>query len=282
MCCCVHIVRKIAISITVQTRIAQICVEVSLCNNCAFVFFRFARRYFALYSCDHPDSISRLYTDWIIHRCNPIFMAIRSIPQWYQVALFRVFLWGRRCERERKAIFSAHTHVAISLSEIFRNKFILSFVLSYSSSAGSYHADRTHSMYYPLREEEAAMRDSDVASAGWPNIRGASASRRAASRPPFLHRFNCRAPRLRSTSSGLFRSLSRTYARARPSPCLLFAVSFMPSFPLSVSLPLSHCLVFFICLRSLVRATPRTRLGWASFQASILPLSSQARGHRER
>lgn len=109
--------------------------------------------------------------------------------------------------------FTAHTPQFPSPT--FSEMFILSSVLSYSS-AGSYHADRTHSTYYPLREEEAATRDSDVASAGWPNIRGASASRRAASRPPFLHRFNCRAPRLRSTSSGLFRSLSRTHVRDRP------------------------------------------------------------------
>lgn len=42
-------------------------------------------------------------------------------------------------------------------------------------------------------------------------------------------------------------SLSFPYARPRSSHYLLFAVSFMSSLPLSVSLPLSYRLVFFIC-----------------------------------
>jgi len=68
--------------------------------------------------------------------------------------------------------------------------------------------------------------------------------------------FNCRAPRLRSTSSGLFRSLFRT--RDRP-PSFSLRYPLYRLFP-CLSLSLSRSLVFFICLRSLVQST-RTRLG---------------------
>jgi len=133
------------------------------------------------------------------------------------------------------------------------------------------------------------MCDSDIASAGRPNIRGASASRRAASRPPFLHRFNCRAPRLRSTSSGLFRSLSRVRACDRsplpppPSRPVLSSLRYplcRPFLPLSVSLPLSRRLVFFIRLASLLSAhSDASRMGELSSKY-IAPKLASARSPR--
>lgn len=112
--------------------------------------------------------------------------------------------------------------------------------------------DRAQSTYYLLRKEKAAMCDSDVASAQAGQIYAVRQRRGARRRVlPSCTVFNCRAPRLRSTSSGLFRSLFRTRDHPPFSP---LRYPLHCPFP-RLSLSLSRSLVFFICLRSLVQST---------------------------
>lgn len=97
---------------------------------------------------------------------------------------------------------------------------------------------------------------------------------------PSLRRFNCRAPRLRSSSSGLFRSLSRTCDHPRlPSLCGIFYA--VPS-PICLSLFLAlsfSSFVFVLSFGAFGRVSDERTLKQV-YVGTLL--CSQIRGHRGR